>query len=104
MVRSWNAKAGTEATVFGPAISTWPMVRAKNRVTSSTKSGSVLPSQGSWPFSPSWPRWPIAQMQRTSIIDPSKKVLALPESRRGRAPRIPQREACGLRMRSVGKS
>ena len=52
MVRSLKANAGTEATVFGPAISTWPMVSAKKRVTSSTKSGSVLPSQGSWPLQP----------------------------------------------------
>src|SRR5262245_21086721 len=66
MVRSSYAKAGIEAMVIGPAMMTCPRVTSKNRATSATYSRPLLPSQGSLPLSPSWPRWPIAHMARTS--------------------------------------
>src|SRR5262249_44380100 len=50
---------------------TCPRVMSKKRATSATYSLPLLPSQGSLPFSPSWPRIPMAHMARTSATSSS---------------------------------
>src|SRR6516162_5878357 len=50
---------------------TWPLVMSKNRATSATYSRPLLASQGSLPFSPSCPRWPMAHMARISATPSS---------------------------------
>src|SRR5215470_5115512 len=80
--------------VVGPATMTWPSVTSKKRATSATYSRPLLPSQGSLPFSPSCPRWPMAHMARISATPsslvamgtslPADGVLAKIHATRGR--------------------
>jgi hypothetical protein len=74
LLLSERAQSGKEAIVRGPAITTCPRVKAKNRWTSALYSLSGLPSQGRRPLSPSCPS-PMAQITRTSTIKFSSGIF-----------------------------